>query len=85
MGGTTGISHPPKAASAPMSCRVIIRYGIQPVVTRPSAVPALHSTQSTPTAAGPSSPWPSSSVPAPTTISAIGGAPQNWAMTGFAA
>jgi hypothetical protein len=55
------------------------------VVTSPRPVPAIHSAQSTPTAAGPSRPGPSTSAPVPTTISAIGGAPQNWAMTGLVA
>ena len=86
IGGTTGISQPPNAASGAMSCLVIIRYGIQQAVTRPSAVPAAHSAQSAVTAAPvPIRPRPSSSVPAPTVSRAIGGAPQNWAMTGLAA
>ena len=85
IGGTTGISQPPNASPAPMSCRVIIRYGIQTAVTRPSAVPASHSTQSMPIAAGPIRPRPRTSVPAPTVISAIAGAPQNCAITGFEA
>ena len=68
-----------------MSCRVIIRYGIQTAVTRPSAVPASHSTQSMPTAAGPITLRPRTSVPAPTVIRAIAGAPQNCAITGFEA
>jgi hypothetical protein len=86
MGGTTGISQPPNAASGPMSCLVIIRNGIQHAVTSPSPVPASHSTQPMPTAVpGPSSPRPRMSVPAPTVISAIGGAPQNCAITGLAA
>ena len=85
IGGTTGISQPPKASPAPMSCRVIIRYGIQTAVARPSAVPASHSTQSMPTAAGPITFWPRTSVPAPTVSSAIAGAPQNCAITGFRA
>jgi hypothetical protein len=86
MGGTMGISQPPNAASGPMSCRVIIRYGIQTAVTSPSAVPAPHSTQSALTAAAvPIRPPPRSRVPVPTVMSAIAGAPQNWAITGFAA
>ena len=83
IGGTTGISQPPNAASSPISCLVIIRYGIQTVVTSPSAVPADHSTQSARTAQAPA-PL-SSSVPVPTVISAMAGAPQNCAMTGSAA
>ena len=86
IGGTTGISQPPNGASALMRCRVIIKYGIQHVDTSPSAVPASHSAQSTSTAAaGPSHPRPRISVPVPTVISAIAGAPQNWAMTGLSA
>ena len=69
-----------------MECLVIIRYGIQAAVTSPSAVPAPHSAQSASTAArGPIHSGPSSSVPAPTVISAIAGAPQNWAITGLSA
>ena len=69
-----------------MSCRVIIRYGIQHAVTSPSAVPASHSTQSMPTAAaGPIRPRPRISVPVPTVIRAMAGGPQNCAITGLAA
>jgi hypothetical protein len=86
IGGTTGISQPPNASPAPMSCRVIIRYGIQTAVTRPSAVPASHSTQSIPiAAASPIRAGPRSSVPVPTVIRAMAGAPQNCAITGSAA
>jgi len=86
IGGTIGISQPPNASPAPMSCRVIIRYGIQQAVTSPSAVPASHSTQSALTAApGPIRPPPRSSVPVPTVIRAMAGAPQNCAITGLAA
>jgi hypothetical protein len=55
-------------------------------VTSPSALPRPHSAQSASTAApSPSQSRPTSSVPPPTVISAIAGAPQNCAMTGFAA
>jgi hypothetical protein len=55
-------------------------------VISPSAVPSPHSVQSVSTAAlSPSQSLPISSVPPPTVISAIAGAPQNWAMTGLAA
>ncbi len=53
-------------------------------MTSPSAVPAPHSAQSASTAArSPIHSRPSSSVPAPTVISAIAGAPQNCAITGL--
>jgi hypothetical protein len=55
-------------------------------VTSPSAVPSPHSAQSACTAAlSPSQSLPTSSVPPPTVISAIAGAPQNCAITGLAA
>ena len=84
MGGTIGISQPPNAPSGLISCRVIIRNGIQVAVTSPSAVPRPHSTQSASIAApSPIQSLPRSSVPVPTVISAIAGAPQNGAMTGL--
>ena len=65
IGGTTGISQPPNAASPATSWPVITRYGIHPAVTRPSAVPADHSAVSTPSAArAPIQSCPSDSVPA---------------------
>ncbi len=55
-------------------------------MTSPSAVPSPHSAQSACTAAAsPSQSLPTSSVPPPTVISAIAGAPQNCAITGLAA
>jgi hypothetical protein len=55
-------------------------------VISPSAVPSPHSAQSVCTAAlSPSQSLPTSSVPPPTVISAIAGAPQYCAMTGLAA
>ncbi|MBW6437252.1 hypothetical protein KZ829_26300 [Actinoplanes hulinensis] len=77
IGGTIAISQPPNALrGSTFSCRVNCRYGIATAVNRPASVPADHSAQSTATAAcGPITSGPASSVPAPTVISAIGGAP----------
>ena len=73
-------------ASGLISYRVNVRYGIQAVVTSPSAVPAAHSAQSASTAAVcPIRLGPRISVPVPTVISAIAGAPQNCAATGLPA
>ncbi len=56
------------------------------MVTSPSAVPDSHSTQSTRTAVpGPIRAGPRRSVPVPTVIRAMAGAPQNCAITGLAA
>jgi hypothetical protein len=55
-------------------------------VISPSAVPSPHSAQSVSTAAlSPSQSLPISSVPPPTVTSAIAGAPQYCAITGFSA
>ena len=50
IGGTTGISHPPNAASGSTLSWVNIRYGIVAAVKSPPTVPAVHSTQSRSTA-----------------------------------
>ena len=76
MGGTTGINHPPNAASGSTSCWVNIRKGMLTAVNRPPSVPAVHSTQSRSTAMrSPVRSLPTSTAPAPTVISAIGAAP----------
>ncbi len=51
IGGTTGISQPPKAASGSTRYWVNIRYGMLIAVNRPPTVPAVHSTQARSTAA----------------------------------
>ena len=76
MGGTTGISHPPNAASGAARNLVNIRYGTATLLARPVIVPSGHSTASMAIAAcAPISDGPSSSAPAPTVSRAIGGAP----------
>ena len=46
MGGTTGISQPPNAASGAARSRVNIRYGTARLLARPPSVPSGHSTAS---------------------------------------
>ena len=76
IGGTTGISHPPKALSGLIRCRVNIRYGTARAHTRPRTVPPNQSTQSMSTAnRTPTTSLPNSSAPAPTVSMAIGTAP----------
>ena len=75
IGGTTGINHPPNAASGSTSCWVNIRNGMLTAVNSPPSVPAVHSTQSRSTAALTDRSLPTSTAPAPTVISAIGAAP----------
>ena len=76
IGGTTGISHPPKAASGSTLCWVNIKYGMLIAVKSPPSVPALHNTQSRSTASrSPIRSLPTRIAPAPTVSSAIGAAP----------
>ena len=76
IGGTTGISQPPNAASGSTLSCVNIRYGIVAAVNSPPRVPAVHNTQARSTAIrSPIRSLPISSAPAPTVISAIGAAP----------
>lgn len=76
MGGTTGISQPPNAASGPTSSCVNMRNGMVIAVNRPPMVPAVHRIQSRSTAKRvPIRSLPISSAPRPTVISAIGAAP----------
>lgn len=76
IGGTTGINHPPKAASRPTLSWVNIRYGMVIAVNSPPMVPAVHSTQLMSTARlSPIRSLPTSMVPDPTVSSAIGAAP----------
>lgn len=46
MGGTTGISHPPKAALGRVTCRVNAQYGTTTALASPVTVPAVHKTAS---------------------------------------
>src|SRR3979411_3282037 len=86
IGGTTGMSQPPKALPGLISWVVIIRNGIQTVVSNPRTVTAVQSVQATVSAGVRRiQSLPSSNVPLPTVISAIGGAPQNCAITGSSA
>ena len=76
IGGTTGISQPPNAASGSTRCRVNIRYGMLSAVTSPPIVPAIHRIQARFTAVRmPIRSTPTSSAPDPTVSSAIGAAP----------
>ena len=76
IGGTTGISQPPNAASGSTLSWVNIRYGIVAAVNSPPRVPVVHNTQARSTAIRPPiRSLPVSSAPAPTVISAIGAAP----------
>jgi hypothetical protein len=76
IGGTTGISQPPNAASGATSCCVNIRYGMLTAVNSPPAGPAVQSTQAIVTAAGsPMRSAPTRIEPDATVNSAIGAAP----------
>ena len=76
IGGTTGINHPPNAASGSTLCCVNIRNGMLTAVNSPPRVPAVHSTQARSTATrSPISSLPTSRAPAPTVSSAMGAAP----------
>ncbi len=76
IGGTTGISQPPNAASGSTLSWVNIRNGIVTAVNSPPRVPVVHNTQARSTAIrSPIRSLPVSSAPAPTVISAIGAAP----------
>ena len=76
IGGTTGISQPPNAASGSTRYWVNIRYGMLIAVNSPPSVPAVHSTQSRSTAArSPIRSLPTRTAPAPTVSNAIGAAP----------
>lgn len=86
IGGTTGMSHPPKAPSWRTSSAVNSRNGTATAVTNPRAVPTDHSTQAIPTARpSPMYCCPTSRVAAATAIRAIGGAPKNWIAMGSSA
>ena len=50
IGGTTGISQPPKAASGSTECWVNIRNGMLTAVNNPPTVPATQSIQASSTA-----------------------------------
>ena len=76
IGGTTGISQPPNAASGSTLSWVNIRNGIVAAVNSPPMVPAVHNTHARSTAIrSPIRSLPISSAPEPTVISAIGAAP----------
>jgi hypothetical protein len=76
MGGTTGISQPPNAASGSTLSCVNIRNGIVAAVNSPPMVPVVHNTHARSTATrSPIRSLPVSSAPAPTVIRAIGAAP----------
>jgi hypothetical protein len=76
IGGTTGISQPPNAASGSTLSWVNMRNGIVAAVNSPPRVPAAHNTQARSTAIRmPTRSLPISNAPAPTVISAIGAAP----------
>jgi hypothetical protein len=76
IGGTTGISQPPNAASGSTLSWVNIRNGIVAAVNSPPTVPADHNTHARSTATrSPIRSLPTSSAPEPTVINAIGAAP----------
>ncbi len=50
IGGTTGMSQPPNALPGGYPCRVTATAGTMTVASRPVRVPAVHSTQSSPSA-----------------------------------
>ena len=76
IGGTTGISQPPNAASAAFRWLVNDLIGTAAAVQRPSKVPAGQSTASTIRAGwAPTRGCPTSTAPAPTVSRAIAGAP----------
>ena len=76
IGGTTGMSQPPNAASGSTECWVNIRYGMLTAVNSPPTVPAAQSAQASSTAAcSPMRSPPTRTAPEATVSSAIGAAP----------
>ncbi len=76
MGGTTGMSQPPNAASGATWCVVNALTGTATAVQRPMSVPLSHSTEAMAIATDrPTTGCPTRRAPAPTVMSAMAGAP----------